>query len=982
MIGKQRVLLGAVACAAVLLSGAATPSVEERLEQDRNLGKAFYENPTTAAEAVTEFKKALDLAPNSNREKLNYALALIHAGKAEPGVALLKEVQKNDPKLPHTWFNLGIYYRKNGDAELAVPQFEAMLKLTPEEPIAHYQLGALYKQLGRNPEAAAQFEAASKLNPLLAGAHFQLYNLYRQLGRAADATTQLQTFQALKKSQEGSATAEDVDWCNYAEIYDPPRQSTPAGPDAAPSFDDRTLPGTADAATAGTLAIDTLGKGQIDLLVWSSKGISLYRQGSNLATDAGLGELKNVLDVAPGDFDNDGFMDLCILTADGPVIYRNTAGKFARFAADLPHRRFERAVWVDYDHDYDLDLVLLGEQSTVVRNQGPGGFAERPADLPFVNGKVTGAYKLRAVPDTKCFDVAVFFDGHAPVIYRDQLGGHYEAAAFDGKPLDRKQLEADFDGDGKQDRVRIADDGSVHLLHNTSKTTHHWFRVQLAGVKSLKLGQDAEVEIKAGALYRKVMYTGVPLTFDVGDYAMVDVVRITWMNGLIQNETKQATNKGYRYEEAQRLSGSCPMIWTWNGHEYQFITDVLGVAPLGASDGEGTYFPVDHDEFVWIPGKSLKPVNGHYQVRITEELSEVSYLDQVELSAIDHPADTEIFTNDKFKSPPYPEYRLYGAKRRVYPVSARLFSEANAAGHNVLPLLLKTDQRYPDQFRRTESGEAETHTLELDFPAAAPSGKAALLLRGWVDWPDGSTFRAFSQEKKDGFLMPQLQMQDAAGNWKVVNADMGMPAGKPKTIAVELNFPSASRKVRIVTNLCVYWDEIFLSEDAGAPRVTQRVAPLETADLHFRGFSDAVIDRDRKQPDTYRYGGVSPTSFWNPTPGLYTRYGDVKELMGDMDDKLLIMGSGDEVSLRFSAAGFPPLPAGWTRDYVLKVDGWAKDRDPNTAFSTTVEPLPFHGMSVYPYPAKEHFPNDPAHEKWRREYNTRPALRLMRPLTE
>jgi tetratricopeptide (TPR) repeat protein len=963
-------------CAAAFLTAAASPSAEDRLEQNRNLGKAFYENPTTATEAVAEFKKALDLAPDSNREKLNYALALLHAGKAEPAVALLKDVQKRDPKLPHTWFALGVYYRKNGDAELAVTQFEAMLKLTPEEPIAHYQLGALYKQLGKAPEAAAQFEIASKQNPLLAGAHFQLYNLYRQLGRGDEAGKQLQTFQALKKSQEGSAIAEDVDWCNYAEIYDPSRMPTAITKDAVPQFDDKALPGVVDAKTAGMLAIDMTGKGQVDLLVWSARGVSLYRQGLT-SSDVGLGDVKDVVDVAAGDFDNDGLMDLCILTGAGPQLYRNTGGKFVAFAADLPKQRFERAVWVDYDHDYDLDLVLLGESSVAVRNQGAAGFAARPGDLPFVNGKVVDGYRLRSVPDTKAFDIAVLYEGHAPVILLDELGGHYKASAFTGQPRNLKELEADFDGDGRQDIVRIADDGSVHFRHNQTKSTKHWIRVQLAGVKSLKLGQDAEVEIKAGTLYRKQFYSGVPLTFDIGDYTQADVVRITWMNGLIQNETKQAANKAYRYEEAQRLSGSCPMIWTWNGHEFEFITDVLGVAPLGASDGEGTYFPVDHDEFVWIPGKSLVPVNGQYQVRITEELSEVSYLDQVKLYAVDHPADTEIFTNDKFKAPPYPEYRLFGARRRVYPRAAH-----DDGGHDVLSKLLKTDQQYPDQFARKESGEAETHTLELDFTGAAASGKAALMLRGWVDWPDGSTFRAVSQSKKDGFAFPQLQMQDAAGNWKVVNPDMGMPAGKPKTIAVELNFLSASRKLRIVTNLCVYWDEIFLSEDAGAPVVSQIAATLESADLHFRGFSEAVIDRDRKQPDTYRYGSVSTASFWNPTPGFYTRFGDVRELMTNIDDRLVLMGSGDEITLRFSGKAFGPVKPGRTRDYVLKVDGWAKDRDPNTAFSGSVEPLPFHGMSVYPYPSGEHFPDDAEHRKWRKDYNTRPALRLVRPLSD
>jgi tetratricopeptide (TPR) repeat protein len=963
---------------ALFLSGAGPVPVEERLEQARNLGKAFYENPTTAGEAIAEFKKALDLAPASHREKLNYALALVHGGKAAEGVALLKDVQKRDPQLPHTWFNLGIHYRKNGDAELGVTQFEAMLKLTPEEPIAHYQLGALYKQLGKNAEAAGQFEAAAKLNPLLAGAHFQLYNLYRQMGRTEDATQQLQTFQKLKKQQEGSAVAEDVDWCNYAEIYDPPRAATPVALEGTPSFADKALQGSVDRKTAGMTAIDAAGKGQIDLLVWSSQGVALYRQGTTLATDSGLTELKGVLHVAPGDFDNDGLMDLCVLTEDGPQLYRNTGGKFARFTANLPKQRFERAVWIDYDHDYDLDLVLLGETSVVLRNEGSAGFAARPTDLSFVSGgPVIDAYKLRVEPDTKAFDIAVFYANHAPVVYRDQLGGHYTAAAFDGKPSDLTQLEADFDGDGKTDRVRIAEDGSTHFLRNQTRTARHWIRVQLAGVKSLKLGQDAEVEIKAGRLYRKQMYTGVPVTFDLGDYTQADVVRITWMNGLIQNETRQAANKAYRYEEAQRLSGSCPMVWTWNGREFQFITDVLGVAPLGASDGDGSYFPVDHDEYVSIPGKALVPVNGRYQVRITEELSEVSYLDQVQLYALDHPADTQIYTNEKFKSPPYPEYRLFGVKRRVYPRTAQ-----DEKGRDVLPLLLRADQKYPDQFERSEAGAAETHTLELDFGNAAPSGHAALLLQGWVDWPDGSTFRAVSQERKGGFRMPELQMQDAAGAWKTVDPDMGMPAGKPKTIAVPLDFLSASRKVRIVTSLCVYWDEIFLSEDAGAPVVTQRSAPLQAADLHFRGFSESRIDRGRKQPDTYSYGQVSATSFWNPTPGLYTRFGDVRGLMRDIDDRLVIMGSGDELTLQFSATEFPPVRPGWTRDYLLKVDGWAKDRDPNTAFSTTVEPLPFHGMSVYPYPAKEQFPADAAHERWRKEYNTRPALRLVRPLSE
>jgi tetratricopeptide (TPR) repeat protein len=965
---RAKAILGALTCLLILWA-ADPPSAEERLAQHRNLGKAFYENPTTQAEAVAEFKAALALAPNSARDQLNYALALLRAGQSDDAVARLLAVQKLDPRLPHTWFNLGIFYKKAGDTDRAIAQFEHLLTLAPNEPIVHYQLGSLYRLQDRTADSRAQFEKAAALDPLLAAPRFQLYNLYRQAGQTKEAAQSLAEFQRLKKQAEGAAIPEDVEWCNFAEVYDPPPAGTRAVLTAA-TFNDKVL----DFPATGILLIDSTGAGESDLLAWSAAGVALFRHGTERVQNSGLENLKGIVSIAPGDFDNDGLMDLCVLTESGPLLYRNTKGRFTRHTANLPQRRFERAAWIDYDHDYDLDLVLLGDAPALLRNEGTAGFADRTADFPFVKGHPTAAAKLRIDPDSKAFDLAVSYQDHAPVLYRDQLGGHYSTEPLNRPALESAILVADFQNNGRLDQARIID-GKIHVGLNESKPAAHWIRVSLEGVKSLKLAQDAQVEIKAGTLHRREIYAGVPLIFETGADTEVDVVRITWPNGLIQNEVKQAADHAYSYKEAQRLSGSCPMIWTWNGRGIQFITDVLGVAPLGASDGEGTFFPVDHDEYVSIPGSALTVVNGQYDIRVTEELSEVSYLDQLRLFAIDHPAGTEIFTNEKFKGPPYPEDRLYGVDRRVYPKSAR-----DDDGRDVLARLLHRDQQYPDQFPRSELGVAKPHTLELDFGNAAPDGHAALLLNGWVDWPDGSTFRAASQEFKGGLVMPYLQMQNAKGEWITINEDMGMPAGKPKTIAVELRFPSASRKLRIVTSLCVYWDEIFLSENAGAPNVHQTEAALASANLHFRGFSETLIHPERKQPDTFLYDHVSPQSFWNPTPGLYTRYGDVRDLVTSIDDRLLIMGSGDELLLRFNAAGLPALPDGWTRDFLLKVDGWAKDRDPNTAYGTTVEPLPFHAMSRYPYPDSEHFPDDAAHQRYRREYNIRPALRLIRPL--
>ncbi|HXM42870.1 MAG TPA: FG-GAP-like repeat-containing protein [Bryobacteraceae bacterium] len=1046
--------------ALVLLLGADVARVEQdRIGRFRNLGKAFYENPTTQPQAVDEFKKALDLAPNSARERVNYGLALLRAGKTKEGIAELERAQKLDPKIPHTWFNLGIAFKKEGDYAPAVAQFEGLLRLVPNEPVSHYNLGVLHKLADKRDAAVREFETAERLNPNFAAAHFQLYNLYRQAGRAADAARELEIFQKLKVLTEGAAIPEDVEWSFYAEIYDPIAPRPESDPAPLPKFEDSKLADGFDPGTAGLLMLDAFGDHRPSVLAWSSSGAQLYRNGTAMVADSGLAGIKDIVSIAAGDYDNDGLPDLCIITTGGAALYHNQKGRFERSPIKLPAGHFSKAVWLDFDHDYDLDLILLGEDTALARNNGEAGFSEDTAAFPFVKGSAIDAAAIDLIADTNGADLAVSYRDRPGVLYRDRLLGRYEATPLDALPAGAKGLTAfdvnndswtdlaadgllllnhqgklepfrgltakgpltfadlanrgiadmlaatgiyrnlgldnfektrveipaavaavasDFDGDGRADMALIAGDGSLHLLHNVTETHNNWISVGLNGIKNLKLAPFAKVEIKTGSSYQKRIYEGVPLEFGLDSYKSADAVRITWPNGLIQDETEQLVDKAIEYQEQQRLSGSCPMIFTWDGSKFRFITDVLGVAPLGAASGDGRYFPVDHDEYVQIPGEALHAVNGRYEIRITEELREVSYLDQVKLIAVDHPGGVEIFTNDKFKSPPFPEFRLFGVKRRVYPVRAR-----DDQGRDVLPRLLSRDRTYPDGFRRDYLDVAELHHLDLDFGNAAPGNRAVLILNGWVDWADGSAFMAASQAKRD-LLLPYLQVKDAAGKWQTVIEDMGIPAGKPKTIAVDLSgkFLSASREVRIVTNLCVYWDEIFLSEEAGAPTVRLTEIGAESADLHFRGFSTPVIHPERKQPEGFDYARWMPVSMWNPTKGLYTRYGDVLPLIGAIDDRLAIMGSGDELRLLFPERAAGPLPPGWQRDFLLFVDGWAKDADANTAYGQTVEPLPFHAMSQYPYPAGEHFPNDAAHLEYRAQYNTRPALRLIRPLAD
>jgi hypothetical protein len=971
--------------AITLLSFWTLVHADDELIRLRNLGKAFYENPTTQKEAVEQFRRALALEPNSARERLNYGLSLLRAGKFTEGVAELERTQKQDPSIPHTWFNLGIQYKKQGETERAISQLQQMVKLVSDDPISHYNLAVTYKLAGKLAEALGHFEKAAKLDGSLAGPHFQLFNAYRSMGRQADAKRELDHFQAIKKQQEGAPIPEDMEWSLYSEIYDPVEaKPMPVKP---PTFTTRNL-GLKD--VRGVAGIDADADGAPDVLAWSRGGLMVLRSGASILK--GAFPPGEVLWAAPGDFDNDGLTDVVAGTSEGVTLFRNLKGKFAKVMASLPQGQFNSALWLDFDHDYDLDLMLLGRESKLMRNEGAAGFADRTSAFPFVGGEALAGTVYRVVPDTRGFDVAVVMSDGRALLYRDKLAGSYEVeplktggakklravdANHDGvfELVDAKdEIEADFDGDGDLDVVARLESGDLER-HENQATGLNWITVELAGVKNLKRARGAEVEVKAGALYRKQTYEETPLVFELGPYQEADVVRITWPNGLIQNEVRQAGRKKHLYKEAQRLSGSCPMIFTWNGQEFEFITDVLGVAPLGASAGDGKFFPTDHDEYIQIPAESLKVRDGHFEVRITEELSEVAYLDSVSLIAVDHPDAIRIVTNDKFKGPPFPEFRLFGITKAIPPLRA----EQN--GVDVLKQVLHRDRAYADQFRRTLDGAAEMWSLELTFSAnAAPNNEAVLVLSGWVDWADGSTFLGKAQERSP-LVTPYLQVRNANGEWATVIEDMGMPAGKPKTIAVDLTgkFLSASREVRIVTNVAVYWDEVFLSEEVKSPDA-KLTAIAGEAELNFRGFSRPVIHPERKQPEAFLYSDVLSVTAWNQTPGLYTRYGPVSELLKVGDDRMVLMGSGDELRLRFSAQGLAPLPSGWKRDFLLKVEGWAKDRDANTAFSQSVEPLPFRGMSTYPYPEKESYPTTEVHQNYLREYNTRPALRPLRPL--
>ena len=381
-----------------------------------------------------------------------------------------------------------------------------------------------------------------------------------------------------------------------------------------------------------------------------------------------------------------------------------------------------------------------------------------------------------------------------------------------------------------------------------------------------------------------------------------------------------------------------------------------------------------------IPGAALRPRDGPLEIRITEELREVSYLDAGPPDRRGPPRGRRDLHERQVQGaavPRVPAVRRAAANPAGCGARSPRSQPARAAAPARRPLL--------DGFHRGHRPAWRNGTRWISSSPLTPRPTAA---RSWSctggsTGPTAARSSAGAQNPATALAPPSLQVIDEAGPWRTVIEDMGMPAGNPKTIVVDLSgkfllgrAPGSHRDepVRLLgRDLPVRGDRPARSPSHAPPSRGRRAAlPRVLA----RGDRPAPA-----KPEAFDYEDVLGTSLWNPTPGLYTRYGDVRELLAEVDDRLVVMGSGDELALRFGAGGLPPLPRRWTRDYLVFVDGWAKDGDPNTAFGRSVEPLPFHAMSGYPYGRDEGYPDDAAHRECRTRYQTRAARHLIPSLT-
>jgi Flp pilus assembly protein TadD len=708
-----------------------------------------------------------------------------------------------------------------------------------------------------------------------------------------------------------------------------------------------------DATGAGLVTTDFNNDRAIDFVfAGGSDGASIYlnpREGKFTplsAIDFKKENLPPAVGVVAFDFNKDGWMDLAFTHAGAPGIslWRNVDGKHLE-RVPLPDFGWQRG-WgisaIDYDNDGWLDLVAAGETNAggelrLLRNLGAKGWAD-----------VTKEVHLDAVKLSQPRALAV----------------------------------ADFAGNGDADFVVTQLSGPPVILRNEGGNQHNWMSIDFKPLADNKSAIGTKVEIYAGALYQKWEVQGASgylgqnapsILAGLADQANAEVVRLLWPTGVPQDEINLAAKKAQSIGELDRRGSSCPVLFAWNGKEYEFIADMLGPGVVGHWVGPGVRGVAerdvpDPDEYLKVAADSARPLHGMLSFRFMEPMEETVYLDQLRLLAIDHPAAYEVFPNERFVSnPPFPEFRVIASQEAHPPLGAW-----DDKGNDVLSLIAKHDRKYVTDFESLPfAGFAKLHWLELDLGKWDAAKPLRLIIDGYTDYFMATSMYAADQAGVK-VIAPYVEALDANNKWTRVVEDMGFPAGLERTMVTDLTgkLPPGTRRIRIVTNLKIYWDAIRIDQTPDAKELRTAEVPLAKASLEFLGYP-REIRLTPASDTTYSFTHRSMTGPYAHAAGNYTRYGDVLDLLTAADDRFVVFGSGEGVKLDFDPRNLPALPDGWVRDYFFYANGFEKDLDFYAAHAFTVEPLPRHGMIPYPYPAGQEYPSDAQHLGYQLEYNTR-----------
>ncbi|MCK4748240.1 MAG: VCBS repeat-containing protein [Bacteroidales bacterium] len=742
-------------------------------------------------------------------------------------------------------------------------------------------------------------------------------------------------------------------------------------------------------------------EGDLDLFLLNQNSTKMYRNNGNQAFQDVTDQVefgdkeRGGLDALFEDLDDDGDVDLVIINEKGiHKVYTNLRkGTFAEITEEsgLKNRGGSKALDAgDYNNDGFPDLFIAGGNGncSLYQNNGDGTFKQdlsSEESFSKLKGSI-GHDALFLDFDNDGFQDILFVGepeitgGQGIYLFHNNNRGQFEDVSFllpEEVHSGSQAVITDYNEDGDMDILIAGIEGGIHLLRNDGGNANHHLKIQLVGLragsgKNNYFGIGAKVEMRAGELYQMKTVTQPNVHFGLGTHEKVDLVRILWTNGVPQNIFSPGSDQDLI--EEQELKGSCPFLYTWDGEKYEFLKDImwrsaLGM-PLGIMGGSVSYaFANASEEYLKIPGEYLKSSNRRYSIQVTAELWETIYFDKIRLLTIDHPESIDIYVDERFSVPPFPDFRIYHVREKKTPRSV-----VDGSGLDLHSFITDKDNRYISNLRPGKfQGITEMHDLIIDLGDFNRNDDLHLFLNGWIFPTDASINVAIAQSGEFSVKSPCIQVMNETGHWETVVENIGFPMGKNKTVIVDLSgkIPANDHRIRIRTNMEIYWDYIFYATgDVNGSDHLQSLSPF-SSDLHYRGFSEKYQKGGRYGPHWFDYEKVSGKAKWRDLTGHYTRYGDVNSLLMESDNQYIIMNAGDEVTIDFDVDNLPGVPVGWKRDFILYSVGWVKDGDLNTATGHTVEPLPFHGMHAYPYADGEQYPASPDLQKYMMKYNTR-----------
>jgi hypothetical protein len=746
----------------------------------------------------------------------------------------------------------------------------------------------------------------------------------------------------------------------------------------------------------------------IDLLVVSEEGKhTLLRNNYNgtfsTAQDAaGLDKLGTCRQVAAADLNSDGLIDYVAATNEGVKVALHQPDNtflIKPIVTGGPTPTITYSVNIaDFDNDGNFDVVALaakpvGMGSTwlrLYRGNGDGTFTDATAasGLDKTMGLKATSRLTVADADGNGFPDLFIPDANSMLFTNAGNANRWVRLTLHGlkvAPDPKKREGGRANGDGLGSMVEAWTDSTWETTEVTASAGNdampilglgtgsnpRWLRILWpTGIHQCEPLGDQPEDKPSSALFKQVSEgVGVYMRND-GDNTYIGTLKVG-KKGTTQVPVKMNTT--WVCWEPDRTPTSCPVLYVWDGRHYRFVTDLQGGAIVGYNIGQYQYNANDPDEYVMIPGETFALRNGQYDVEIADQLQEVLFMDAVHLLAVDHPASTQVFSNDRMlAAPPWPRFAVWSVEQ-----TRPLKAATDDTGANVLPLLANVDRNYPEHFRSLPyQGFTQKHTLTLDLGDTRGAKQVLLLLYGWQDYAHSSSNLAAAHAGLYG-QSPSLQVKDRSGKWRTVLADMGSVAGLPKWLAVDLtpfvplttHDSRLTTQFRIVTNLALYWDRALVGlRYHDAPVRLTRLTPSR-AEYHWLGYPTPTYP-DGRDPVVYDYDHRRASAPWLVPAGWYTRPGDVTELLQKPDDRYVIMRHGYAMRVTFDPSRLPPLPSGWKRDFVLYSDGFGKDMDMNGAYCMTVGPLPFHGMTRYPYGPGEHYPTDRSHAEYQAKYNT------------